>query len=141
MKKFISLIAMAIVCLFIILEQRAQINRESEQNSFPEGKIIYLTNYEKGTDMAKKEAEKFTESSLMEGMTSIRAVFAGAEAGVNDRKIEKILFDKSKTRAKFRELGFLRAKSADAGFEIEFTDAEEIEKLAIGGSHGGILAY
>ncbi len=91
--------------------------------------------------MPTKEAEKFAESSIMEGMTSIRAVFAGAEAGVNDRKIEKVLFDKAKMRSKSRELGFLRAKAYELGYEIEPTTAEEIERLAIGASHGGILAY
>ena len=74
-------------------------------------------------------------------MTSVRAVFSGAESGVNDRKIEKILFDKAKTRSKFRELGFLRAKAQEQGFEIEFTSGDEIEALSIGQSHGGILAY
>ena len=68
---------------------------ESEQHTFPKGEITYLISYEKGADMPTKEAEKFAPSSLMEGMTSVRAVFAGAEAGVNDRKIEKILFKRA----------------------------------------------
>jgi 23S rRNA (guanosine2251-2'-O)-methyltransferase len=121
-------------------QERIAVNK-SEENTFPKGKITYLTAYKKGNDMAIKEAEKFVNSSIMEGMTSVRAVLAGADTGVNDRKIEKILFDKAKTRSKFRELGFLRAKSAERGFEIEFVSAEEIEELAIGGSHGGVLAY
>lgn len=91
--------------------------------------------------MPIKESEKFVDSSVMEGMTSIRAVINGAQYGVNDRKIEKILFDKAKERSKFRELGFLRAKSQELGFTIEFTSAEEIDALSIGQSHGGILAY
>ncbi|MBQ8861943.1 MAG: RNA methyltransferase [Clostridia bacterium] len=91
--------------------------------------------------MPIKEAEKFADSSVMEGMTSVRAVFAGNESGVNDRKIEKILFDKAKARKKAKELGFLRAKSYEQGFEIELTSAEEIDALAIGASHGGVLAY
>jgi 23S rRNA (guanosine2251-2'-O)-methyltransferase len=91
--------------------------------------------------MPTKESEKFADSSLMEGMTSIRAVIAGAEAGVNDRKIEKILFDKAKAKSKFRELGFLRAKGEEKGFSVELTTAEEIDSLAIGQSHGGVLAY
>jgi 23S rRNA (guanosine2251-2'-O)-methyltransferase len=141
MKKILSLLALCFaVCLFIFLRQ---INEpaESEKNEFPNGKITYLTKNEKGNGMPIKEAEKFAESSLMEGITSVRAVFSGAESGVNDRKIKKILFDKAKARAKFLELGFLRAKAAEEGFEIEFTTAEEIDSLAIGQSHGGILAY
>ena len=54
--------------------------------------------------MPIKEAEKFVDSSIMEGMTSIRAVLQGSEAGVNDRRIEKILFDKAKEKSKMREL-------------------------------------
>lgn len=91
--------------------------------------------------MQKKEAEKFADSSIMEGMTSIRAVINGNVSGVNDRKIEKILFDKAKLHSKARELSFLRAKSAESGFSIEFTDSEHIDSLSIGQSHGGILAY
>ena len=141
MKKILSLLALFAVCLLIFLEQTANAQKESEQNTFPKGKITYLIGNEKGTDMPTKEAEKFAPSSIMEGITSVRAVFAGAEAGVNDRKIEKILFDKAKARAKFRELGFLRAKADEQGFAIEFTTAEEIDTLAIGASHGGLLAY
>ena len=141
MKKILSIIALCAVCLFVFYRQ-AQAYRENEKkDDFPRGKITYLTENKKGSIMPTKEAEKFAESSIMEGITSVRAIFSGAEAGVNDRKIEKILFDKAKARAKFRELGFLRAKAAEQGFEIEFTSAEEIDALAIGQSHGGILAY
>jgi len=141
MKNFLSLLALCAVCLFLIFKQAEKPYQTGENSTFPKGKIIYLISYSKGNAMPTKEAEKFAESSLMEGITSVRAVFAGAEAGVNDRKIKKILFDKAKARAKFRELGFLRAKAAEQGFEIEFTSAEEIESLAIGQSHGGLLAY
>ena len=88
----------------------------------------------------QKEAEKFVDSSVMEGMFSIRAILRAAEDGVNDRKIEKILFDKDKKKSKARELSFLRAKSAELGFEIEFVDAEKLEEITIGNSHGGIVA-
>ncbi|MBO5047930.1 MAG: RNA methyltransferase [Clostridia bacterium] len=88
----------------------------------------------------QKEAEKFVDSSVMEGMFSIRAILRAAEDGVNDRKIEKILFDKNKKKSKAHELAFLRAKSADLGFEIEFVDAEKLEEITIGNSHGGIVA-
>ena len=91
--------------------------------------------------MPIKEAEKFVDSSVMEGMTSIRAVIAGNESGVNDRKIEKILFDKAKARSKAKELGYLKAKSYEMGFKLEESDAETIDSLCIGQSHGGIIAY
>ncbi len=88
----------------------------------------------------QKEAEKFVPSSVMEGMVSIRAVLRGHEDGVNDRKIEKILFDKGKMRSKARELSFLRAKSHELGFAIDYMDGAEIDALAIGNTHGGIAA-
>ena len=44
-----------------------------------------------------KESIKFADSNVFEGMTSIRAIFRGIDAGINDRKIEKILYDKTKT--------------------------------------------
>ena len=74
----------------------------------------------------QKEAEKFAQSSLMEGMVSIRAVLRACEDGISDRKIEKILFDREKAKSKARELSFLRAKAKEHGFSIEFTDASTI---------------
>ena len=35
---------------------------------------------------------------------------------------------------------FLTAKSHERGFPVEFVDAEEIDRLAVGNTHGGILA-
>ena len=48
----------------------------------------------------QKEAEKFVESSLMEGMFSIRAILRASEEGMNDRRIERVLFDREKTKSK-----------------------------------------
>lgn len=88
----------------------------------------------------QKEAEKFVDSSIMEGMFSIRAILRAAEDGINDRKIEKVLFDRDKTRTKFREYGFLKAKSAEHGFAIELVDGKIIDEMTIGTSHGGAVA-
>ncbi|MGN1094923.1 MAG: TrmH family RNA methyltransferase, partial [Eubacteriales bacterium] len=91
--------------------------------------------------MTTKESEKFADSGLMEGITSLRAVISGAEQGINDRKIEKVLFDAEKKKSKSRELAFLTEKSKKYGFPIEFTSAEKIDSLTIGNSHGGIIAF
>ena len=88
----------------------------------------------------QKEAEKFVDSSIMEGMFSIRAILRAAEDGINDRKIEKVLFDRDKTRSKFREYGFLKSKSAEHGFAIELVDGKIIDEMTIGTSHGGVVA-
>lgn len=89
--------------------------------------------------MAKKEAEKFTASDIMEGMISVRAVIRGAESGVNDRKIEKIIYDEARGKSRAKELSYLRAMGYKYGFPVLPVAAEEIEALAIGTSHGGIL--
>lgn len=89
--------------------------------------------------MMQKEKDKFTESNILEGMTSISALLnAGSE---NDRKLLSVYIDDSKRRSKAKEIGFLMARSKELGFEIRFVDADTIESLSIGNTHGGILAF
>ena len=90
--------------------------------------------------MIKKETDKFKNSDWLEGMSSISALIKGIENNRNNRKILRILFDVSKLRSKSRELGFLKIKSEQLGFEIEFVDAEIIEQYTVGNTHGGIIA-
>ena len=56
----------------------------------------------------QKEELKFKDSTVFEGMTSIRAILRGCDAGINDRKIIKILFDKEKLKKIGKDLGYLR---------------------------------
>lgn len=88
----------------------------------------------------KKEEEKFISSDTLEGMPSISALLKGIEKGINDRRIRKILFDREKCKSKKAELGFLRAKSEQLGFEIELVSADMIQQKCIGTTHGGIIA-
>lgn len=88
----------------------------------------------------QKEEIKFKDSTIFEGMTSIRAIIKGIESGVNARKIEKIFFDKDKKKKNIKELGYLRAISEKFGFEIVETDSGELEKLTLGNTHGGLIA-
>lgn len=90
--------------------------------------------------MVKKEIQKFGNSDILEGMSSISALIKGIENNGNNRKICRILFDDSKIKSKSRELVFLKAKSKEVRFDIEFVTAEDIEKLTIGNTHGGIIA-
>ena len=85
-----------------------------------------------------KEEQRFAASDILEGMTSISALLNSD--GVNDRKIEKILIDRSKRKSKSAQIGYLTAKSHEYGFPVEFVDTEEIDRLAVGNTHGGILA-
>lgn len=88
----------------------------------------------------QKEEIKFKDSTVFEGMTSIRAILRGVDSGVNDRKIEKILFDKEKFKKISKELGYLKAISTSYGYEIIESDGRELEKITLGSSHGGLVA-
>lgn len=88
----------------------------------------------------QKETMKFTASVTLEGMTSVRAVLAGREAGINDRQIIKILYDRAREEKIKRELGYLRAISETQGFTVTATDAETINEMTLGTTHGGLVA-
>ena len=60
----------------------------------------------------RKEADQFTDSTFLEGMTSIRALIHAKDAGVNDRPIEVIYYD-SADKTRERDLTYLRAKSME----------------------------
>lgn len=88
-----------------------------------------------------KEESRFVNSCVFEGMTSIRALLDNLKEGKeNARKIEKILFDKEKEKAKGKELGYLRKMAEMFGFIVEETTAEVIDSYTVGASHGGIIA-
>ena len=88
----------------------------------------------------QKEDLKFVDSTVFEGMTSIRAILRGIDACVNTRKIKQILFDKARLKKISKEVGYLKAVSAQYGYEIIESDSEELEKLTLGNSHGGLIA-
>ena len=86
----------------------------------------------------KKESDKFSESLIFEGMTSISAILNSGS--FNNRKIEKILYDKSKEKSKSDKLSYLRHRSAELGFLMEAVSADTIDAMTVGNSHGGIIA-
>ncbi len=88
----------------------------------------------------QKEAIKFQDSLVFEGMTSVRAIIKSMDTGISDRRIEKILFDKEKIKKNAKEIGYLKAVSEKYGFTVDETDSGEIESLTLGTSHGGIIA-
>lgn len=89
----------------------------------------------------KKESEKFIDSNIMEGIVSVRAVVESGRDGTNDRKIERLLYAESKVKTKAKELSWLRFLSSDLGFPLEIVPDEQIDALAVGNTHGGLLAY
>ncbi len=87
-----------------------------------------------------KEADKFEKSNLFEGIVSVRALLSAYESEMNDRKIIQILYDVEKIKKTPKEYSFLKHRSEALGFEIKTVTRAEIDSLAIGQSHGGILA-
>ncbi len=89
----------------------------------------------------KREESRFSESTLMEGMISFRAVIAGIEEGISDRRIEKVLFDGTRKKALSGHLSYIRAMGEKHRFPLIAASREEIDSLAIGSSHGGLLTF
>ncbi|MBQ7225046.1 MAG: RNA methyltransferase [Clostridia bacterium] len=88
-----------------------------------------------------KEASRFKDSCVFEGMTSIRALLDNLKDGKeNARKIEKILFDKAKEKSKSKEIGYLKKMGELFNFTVEGCNANDIEAYTVGASHGGIIA-
>ncbi len=88
----------------------------------------------------KEEITRFAESTVFEGMTSVRAVISSARSGVSDRRITKVLIDRDKARSRKNDISYLRAVSEELSFEIEYKDPSEIDEITVGSSHGGVVA-
>jgi len=88
----------------------------------------------------QKEELKFKDSTVFEGMTSIRAILRGIDAGVNDRRINKILYDKCKIKKISKDVGYLKAVSEKYGYNVIEATSGELEELTLGNSHGGLVA-
>ena len=88
-----------------------------------------------------KEETKFIDSTVFEGMTSIRAILSAIDLNANSRRIKRILFDKDKLAKIGKNIGYLRAVSQKYGFSLIESTAEEIEKYTLGNTHGGIIAF
>lgn len=87
-----------------------------------------------------KETSRQVASTVFEGMTSLSAVIESALSGKNDRRITEVLYDKSKTQSKAKEIAYLRRMAEKLDFAVTEADAAEIDNLATGNSHGGIIA-
>ena len=88
----------------------------------------------------QKEETKFCDSNVFEGMTSIRAIIKSIDENKNQRKIIKILYDKSRIQKIAKEVGYFKAVSQKYGFELVESNTSELDKITLGTSHGGIVA-
>lgn len=89
----------------------------------------------------RKEQTGMENANLFEGMTSLSALFAAMAAGTTDRKIERVLFARERATRKARQLAFLQHRATDYHFPIELVPLAEIETIATGNSHGGVVAF
>ena len=78
--------------------------------------------------------------TIFEGMTSLSALLAAKEDGINDRQIQQVLFDRDKKSKKLREYHFLEVKAKEYGFSVTETEASVIDSLSSGKTHGGVIA-
>lgn len=93
--------------------------------------------------MAKKETYlTCPDHNIFEGMTSISSILYNWENETERKRrtILRVLFDKSKVRSKARELSYLRKNAQKFGFSVDLVDAEQIDILTTGKTHGGIIA-
>ena len=88
-----------------------------------------------------KESDKFSDSSVLEGMTSISAVLHAADSDFNDRTVKEIWIDEGRLDKKSRELSYLRHQSERLGFPIRPVTAKQLDEVTVGNTHGGIVAF
>ena len=89
----------------------------------------------------KKEVERQQNSALFEGMTSLRAVLYAMESGTSDRRVERVMLDSARAEKKAPEFSFVRAASEKFGFDVYEAESGEIDALALGTSHGGVMFF
>ncbi len=86
----------------------------------------------------RKEEKNREASVLFEGMTSLRAVINSYDRG--GRRILRVLYDETKRSSRSRELSFLLTMSEKYSFDVIPVTPDHIAELAVGNSHGGIIA-
>ena len=82
--------------------------------------------------------EQNESTILFEGMTTLSALLNSTPD--NQRRVREVLVDASKQKSKAREISFLTYKAKELQFPIHLVSSEEIQAMADGTTHGGILA-
>lgn len=87
-----------------------------------------------------KEQEKFADSNLLEGMVSVRAVLDMQASPDNDRRILELLYAEERAETHAKELAWLSHRAAEFHFPITRVPMAKLDEIAIGNTHGGVLA-
>lgn len=88
----------------------------------------------------QKEENKFADSSVFEGMVSIRALLDAMHNQTSDRKIKRILYTAQHAKKNPRELAFLRHEAERCCFSLEEVEETALAEMTVGNTHGGIIA-
>ena len=88
----------------------------------------------------QKEENKFADSSIFEGMVSIRALLDAMRGGLSDRRIKRILYTAQHAKKNPRELAFLRHEAERCAFSLEEVEEATLSGMTVGNTHGGIIA-
>ena len=89
----------------------------------------------------QKEEIKFRDSTIFEGMTSIRALIRAMDEKISDRRILTVLYDRTKEDKNRKEIGYLKAVSEKYGFSVRSAETDEIDAITLGNSSGGIVCF
>ena len=88
----------------------------------------------------RREEMVFADSTVLEGMTSLSALFAAKADGINDRPVFEVLFDECKKEKKSREFAFLKAQCRRWEVALRCVPGSEIDSICTGSTHGGVAA-
>ena len=87
-----------------------------------------------------KEQDKFSDSNILEGMVSIRAVIEMKGSTHNDRRITEILYADERAASHGKELGWLSHRAEEFRFTVTRCPMTELDAMTIGSTHGGVIA-
>ena len=88
----------------------------------------------------QKEESRLNSETLFEGMISVRSVIEAWQSGIGDRRIEALYYDEARSKKEAGELAWLKHRGEEMGFDIVLTDRKTLDDMAIGSSHGGVIA-
>lgn len=93
----------------------------------------------------KKEYERFSENGLFEGIVSLRALISNMEKTLdnpqhfNQRRIETVYYDRARADRESKEFSWLTHRSKTLNFSVQLRERDEIDDMAVGNTHGGIV--
>jgi 23S rRNA (guanosine2251-2'-O)-methyltransferase len=87
------------------------------------------------------EKNGFATDQIFEGMISVRALINAAKAGLHDRKIIRLWYSREKAEKDAKELAWLGHRAQELGFGIELVSREQLDGVAVGTTHGGVVAF